>query len=263
MKQIWAVTQIAIKEDLRNRFIYFIFIMALFFILLARGCSMGYTPSADTSMLLSSAQKLSIHGVFHIIAGWSIVLCTLLSMGSITRELEQGALVMVLARPVSRSALVAGKLLAVIIISVVTLFLLGGIFFGLYYSKTGIANVNIFLGFLGIIFSLILMALLSFLFSLILPRLAVPIVSLFVYMLSMWAELPIFYKQIGRILKPSQGTIMINKILPQFGEIQFFGASIMVSKATLGHCFFSAVNLLFYSLICWCVLIIIFKKKEI
>ncbi len=263
MTRIWAVTKVAIKENLRNRFIYFIFAAALVFILLGRGCAMQAPSPGQPNLILNSAGKISMHAVFHLIAGWSILLCSLLSMSAITKDLEEGTLVMQLARPISRSTLLLGKLLAVLMISVVTLYLLAGTFFVLHYTKTGIANPDIFLGYIGLIFSLVLTAIFGFFCSLILPRLAVPIVTLFIYTASMCVELLFFYDHLDKLLKPSHFAVMLNKTLPQFGEIQFWGATIAMKKASLANCALPAANLLFFSLILWGLLIFIFNRKEI
>lgn len=265
MKSAWTIAVVSIRENLRNKTVYFVFAAALFFILLGRGCSGSFTASSDlpAGAVIGAPEVLAMQIAFHIIVFWALVMCSLLSMGALSKEIEQGTIIITLARPVSRAVFAAGKLLSVLIISILNLFLLGIIFFVLFYLKIGYLNFNIFPSFSLAAFSLLLLSVLGMLLSLFVPRIIVPVISFIIYFMSVFTEMPYYYEFLRKFGEPSASSHTLRTVLPRFGELQFLGASLISSSASIYDCLMPVLNVIIFSAACWFVMILVFARRDV
>jgi ABC-type transport system involved in multi-copper enzyme maturation permease subunit len=119
--KIWALTKIGLKECLRQRVVYFIFLISLLFVFMAKGCDIGTIKSENLLIGQEARQGIAFGISFHGIVFWSIMLCGLLASQALTRDMDEGFASATLARPLGRDAYIAGKLLPVIIISTLNL----------------------------------------------------------------------------------------------------------------------------------------------
>lgn len=265
MKSAWTIAAVSIKENFRNRTVYFIFAAALFFILAGRGCSGSLTTNSalPVETIIGAPEILAMQIAYHVIVFWALVLCSLLSMGALSKEIEQGTIIMTLARPVSRPVFAAGKLISVLLISILNLFLLGAIFVVLFYIKAGFFNLNIFLSFSLAGLSLLLLSITGMLLSLFVPRIIVPVISFAIYFMSVFTEMPHYFEFFQRFGGPSAHSSTLRTILPRFGEIQFLGASLISSSASAADCLIPAVNIIIFSAVCWGIMMFVFARKEL
>ena len=167
---------------------------------------------------------------------------------------------MTLVRPVSRSVFTAGKVLGVLVLSILNLFLLGIIFFVLFYIKLGEINFNIFPAFAFMIFCILLITLMGMLISFYMPRMAVPLINLFIYIMSIYNEIPYYFKDSW---VPSKNNAFLNTVLPDFGELQFACASLITGVAPITDCLWPAFTIILYTIACWGLLIFVFRKRDV
>lgn len=260
MNHILAIFNISFKKSIRDRTVYIVFAISFLFILIGRGCTPQQISINDSSALPIDPQAIAMQIAFHVIVILTLGLSSLLSMNAFTRELDHGTMVISLVRPISRAVFAAGKFLSVFVISVINLFLLGIIFFLLFYFKVGVINFSIFPAFAFMILSVVLMVLMGLFFSFFIPRTAVPLLNLLIYLMSLFVEMPYFFESEEA---PSATTAFLNTVLPDFGELQLNCAALISGSATYSDCLWSAGTIVLYSIACWFLLVFIFKKRDI
>ena len=135
--KIWAVTKTGLKECLRQRVVYFIFAISLVFIFMTKGCDMGTLRGENMLIGKEARQGIALGISFNGIVFWSIMLCGLLASQALTRDMDEGVIAVILARPISRESFIAGRLLPVLIISALNLTVLGLLFCLFFYQTTG------------------------------------------------------------------------------------------------------------------------------
>ena len=84
-----AIAKVGFKECLGYRVVYFVFIMALLFILLGKSCTPGKITGNDMFFDASARHVLSVKVAFNGIVFWSMMLCGLIAANVLSRELEE------------------------------------------------------------------------------------------------------------------------------------------------------------------------------
>ncbi len=261
--KIFAIAKVGFKECLGYKLVYFIFLMALLFILLGRSCSPGEITGNDILFDAQARQNLAMKVAFNGIVLWSIMLCGLLAANILSKELEEGTAVITLSRPISRALFAAGKLLSVLMVSVLNLFLLGFIFFVLFYFEAGYVNYNIFAGFFLMILNMLMYALMLLLCSLYVPRFITPMIGIFIYLTSCWTALPFYFSRLKLLWIPSDTITNMHTYLPRFGDLQLISASYIDSAPPLNDLTGPLASVLFYCLAFWFLILSGFKKKQV
>ena len=261
--KIWAIAKVGLRECVRHRGIYVIVLMALIFIFLGKGCNAGTVKGGGIFFDQTSLQRMAMSVAFHGIGFWSMMLCGLVAAGVLTKELEDGTAVMVLCRPVGRASFVAGKLLSVLIISLITLFVLAGVYCVLLYMDTGTVPLRIFISIGVMSLNLLLYALMIIFFSLFLPRLIAPLFGMFVYVISFLAAVPFYFKQLKIFLEPSDTVIELHRLLPRFGDLHFLGASFIDRVPSFSDMAVPLASVSVYCVLLWSLIILVFQRKQI
>jgi ABC-type transport system involved in multi-copper enzyme maturation permease subunit len=263
MKSVWAIAQIGLKKQLRNKVLYFIFALTLLSIFAGRGCNTGTVIGSGLLLNKEMRSTIIITTVFHIITFWGLGLCGLIASGVLPKELEDKTALMVLSRPISRTQYLFGKLLSVLFISTAMLFSLGSIFIVLLYFDTGYAPVNIIPGFIMLLINYIFVAVSSFCLSLCIPRVIVPFIGLLVYLTSISLEMPFYFNKIRSIWEPSAVFTTLHALFPQLGGVQFLCGSFIQSIPSFNDCLIPLTNVILYSFLLWILVIVMFGKKQL
>jgi ABC-type transport system involved in multi-copper enzyme maturation permease subunit len=261
--KLWPIAKITIKECLRFRVLYFIFGIALLFIIAGKGCSPGTVKGKgiffDESALVSLAMNVAFHGI----AFWSMVLCGLLAVQALPREIESGTAALTLSRPVSRSTFVAGKLLAVCAVSALNLFVLGTIFFILFYLEFGLLNFWMFAGFCVLVSGLVMFALLNICLSLLLPRLPALMIAMLVYIVGFVCSIPTYAARITLIWEPSSAVSVLHRVLPPLGDVQFIASGTLFQMPLLAKAAVPALSSCAYLVLLWYATRYLISKKQL
>jgi ABC-type transport system involved in multi-copper enzyme maturation permease subunit len=263
--KIWALTKIGLKECLRQRVIYFIFLLSLLFVLMAKGCDIGTIKGENLLIDKEQSQGITFGISFYGIVFWSIMLCGLLASQALTRDMDEGFASATLARPLGRDAYIAGKLLPVIIISTLNLTVLGGLFCWFFYRATGGITMRIPLSFLFMTPSLALYGLMVLCLALFIPRLLAPLAGIAVYMISCWSSLPYSIESLKLLWTPSATVQRLHLLLPKFGDLQCIGAAILSGQQPFVSVNPLAVlgNLAAYVSVFWYVTVWVFKRRDL
>ena len=243
--------------------VYFIFAMAVLFIIMGKGCNPGNIRGNDFLFDKEAQQSMAMAVAFHSLVFWSIMLCGLVSSATLSREIEESTAFLTLSRPLSRSAFIAGKVLSSLILSAFNLFLLGGIFFLLFYSVAGYSNFRIFLSFSFMIVSLCMYTLMNILFSLFIPRIITPLVSSMIYLVTCWAALPFYFTKLRIVWAPSETVKNIHRFFPGFGDLQFMGASFIESVPAVQNLSGTLCNVFIYCAVFWFLIAGVFNRRQL
>jgi ABC-type transport system involved in multi-copper enzyme maturation permease subunit len=260
---LWPIAQVTVKESLRFRILYFIFGVALLFILIGKGCNPGTVKGTGILFDERALVAFAMHMAFHGIAFWSMILCGLLASQVLNREIESGTAALTLSRPVRRSTFVAGKLLAVSMVSVLNLFVLGTIFICLLYSEIGRVDLRIYAGLCIVIPGMVLFALLNMLLSLLLPRLPALMIGLLTYCTAFLCSVPTHIRRITLLWEPSSAITTLHTVLPALGDLQFIAAGSIAAMPDAGAMVAPALNCVLYLCLLWYATIVLFEKKQL
>jgi len=256
------MAKVGFQECLRHRILYFIFITAALFIIAGKACNPGDIRGNDLFFDRQARQNLASAVAFHGIALWSLMLSGLLSAGMLSREIEGGAAALVLSRPVSRAAMAAGKLIAVLSIAALNMVLLCSLFAVLYYLETGMMPWRIYLGCALMAAGLVLFSQIGLLASLLVSRMLAPLVCLAVYAASMWSALPFYFEKLRFIWAPSETIVFLHRFLPRFGDLQFGGASLIHAGTARPELYPALISTLLYCAVLWCLTMALLQARD-
>lgn len=261
--KMMTIAKIGIKECLRQRVVYGIFIMAILFILLGKGCNPGKIRGNDLLLDKEAKQSLIVNVAFHGLVLWSIMLSGLLSASVLSKEFEDGTALMTLSRPLSRGSFVAGKILSCFTVSVLNLFLLWCIFIILVDIEIGIQAYRMLTGLIFVVISLAMYTLMNCFLSLFIPRLIIPLITFLIYGMSCWASLPFYFNKLRLVWVPSETVNTMHNLLPRFGDLQFIAASCMDASKTAFNLTALFGSVLLYCLCFWSLIVFVINRRQI
>ncbi len=124
MHNLARILTYTLRDLLRQKSFYVLLAVALFFLMLLKSCYQGsYTINGRTL----DQQSLAFHAAliaFHVVAAGMYLMTTLLSMGALSRDREDGSLVMFLARAVDRWQYMLGRIAGTWVLCTVFMFIL-------------------------------------------------------------------------------------------------------------------------------------------
>jgi ABC-type transport system involved in multi-copper enzyme maturation permease subunit len=260
--KILSITAVGIKECLRHRILYGIFLMAVIFILMGKGCNPGTLRGDNLFFDRATRETIAMTVAFHGIVFWSLLLCGLVAAAVLSKELEDGTALLTLSRPIRHAAFIAGKLCSAVIVSVLNLLVLGGLFSLFFYTDAGRSSISIFTGLLWMTASLVLYTLMTCCFSMLLPRVLAPLVSILVYGTACWAALPHYFEKLRIVWTPSGTVTGIYKLFPCFGDLQFIGAALIHGTPSWEHLTGTVVNVFLYCAGFWLLILFTFARRQ-
>lgn len=261
--KILSITAIGIKECLRRRILYGIFLMAVMFIMIGKGCNPGTIRGDNLFFDRATRDSIAMTVAFHGIVFWSLLLCGLVSAAVLSKELEEGTTLLTLSRPIRPAAFIAGKLLSALSVSVLNLFVLGGLFCLFFYTEAGSSSSGIFSGLLWMILSLVLYTLMTCCFSMLLPRVLAPLVSFILYVTACWASLPQYFEKLRIVWTPSGTVTTIYQLFPCFGDLQFIGGALIHGAPPGGHLTGTIMNVCLYCAGFWLLILFTFVRRKV
>lgn len=263
MNKILTIAHITIKEELRNKVVYILLLIALLLLFVARGCAPG-TINIEKG-LISPDQILTMGFVFtfNCILFWGLSLCGLLAMNTIPRELVEETVVLTITKPIKRSWFLAGKFLGVLCLVVANLIVLSAGFLLLFYFRTGVMKLSIFSGLMVSFLNFILIISLIFLFSLLLPRVISALLTFTIYSISLGLSILFYFEKVRERFEPSLSTKLLHYLLPQFGGLHLYASSFLTDFFPSSMAFWSVMDIVGYTIVVWLIIILIFRRKAI
>lgn len=207
MEKIYVLTLSTIKDILRKKILYFIFIAAIMVI---------FSANLITFFKESLQIRLMKDLVFGMISIFSIFLALFLSNDLIKSEIDSKALYYVLTRPVQRWQYIIGKTLGLFIVLILNTFFVGLAFALVIFLKKGIFPINTFSGIYFITLKTLVIASISLFLSILTSKIINLSLSLLCYFFLNFKEMIdyFFIKSEMTIIKPFIDSIFY--FLPKF-----------------------------------------------
>ncbi len=263
MNKILTIAHITVKEELRNKVVYILLVIAFLFLFMARGCTPGKITIQQGFISPDQILNMGIVITFSGIIFWGLSLCGLLAMNAIPRELVEETVVLTITKPIKRTWFLLGKFLGVLFIVFINLIVLSIGFLLLLYLRTGVFKMSIFSGLAVAFLNFILIISLIFLLSLLLPRVISALLAFSIYVISLGLSIPFYFEKIKVYWEPSLSTKLLHYLLPQLGGLHLYASSFLSDFFPSHMGFWSAIDITGYIIVIWLVMVFIFKRKEI
>jgi len=263
VNKILTIAHITIKEELRNKVVYILLVIAFLLLFMARGCAPGKISIEKGLISPDQIITMGLVFTFNCILFWGLSLCALLAMNTIPRELVEETVVLTITKPIKRSWFLLGKFMGVLCLVLINLVVLGAGFVLLFYFRTGTVNLSIFSGLAVSFLNFILIISLIFLFSLFLPRVISALLTFTLYSISLGLGILFYFEKIRDRFEPSLSTKLLHNLLPQFGGLHFYATSFITDFFPSSMAFWSALDVSGYIIIVWLIMVLIFQRKAI
>jgi ABC-type transport system involved in multi-copper enzyme maturation permease subunit len=137
MRLFLKITGYTIFDQMRHKSFYVLLGLCLIFVLMIRGCYSGqYVVNGKLLDSIAVAWYVS-NIVFQVIAAGMFLMVILLSMKIITRDHDDGSLVLFLSRPVFRQQYILGRIAGTWFLCLVFMFILHAAVFLTLWARTG------------------------------------------------------------------------------------------------------------------------------
>jgi len=263
MNKILTIAHVTVKGELRNKVIYILMAIAIFFLFIVRGCTAGRITTENVLLRPDQIITMGIVIVFNGILFWGLSLCGLLAMNAISRELAEETVVLTVTKPIKRVWFLTGKFLGVLFIVFINLMVLSIGFLLFLYFRTGITTLSIFSGLMVAFLNFILIISIIFLFSLLLPRVISALLAFAIYIISLGLSIPFSFEKIRVHWEPSLSAQLLHKLLPQLGGVHLYASSFISDFFPSSMGFWSIIDVVGYIIAIWLIMILIFQRKAI
>ena len=139
MNRFLHITGWTLRDQMRHKSLHVLLVLSILFVLLIRGCYSGrYVVNGrllDNITLAWHVSKM----VFQVIASGMFLIAILLSMKIVSRDREDGSMVLFLSRPVFRRQYILGRIAGTWLLCLVFMFVLHATIFLTVRVKTGAA----------------------------------------------------------------------------------------------------------------------------
>jgi len=270
MHNLLTLSLYTIRDQTRHKSFYVLLGISIFFVLLIRSCYGGnYTVQGrqvDTVTVAWHASKIA----FQLIGGGMLFLVTMLTMGTFSRDRQDGSLVMFLSRAVTRWQYVFGRVLGTWILSTVFMFILHCTIFLTAWSKTGGMIPGYLTASLVCSINLLFTILVVSLLSLFLPDFIAAAATIIIVVVGFISDGIYQVMQNAMVQQAMQQNDMVVEtswwrlMYPKMALLQQYAVSIIDKSEFQGmgpvHPF---LNVLIYSLVAAGILIWSFNRREI
>lgn len=180
MKNLLRITQITVKDLMRQKSFYVLLAVGVFFVMLLRSCYHGtYTVNGRTLDQSAVAFRAALIA-FHVVAVGMFLMAAMLCMGLFSRDREDGALVMFLSRAVDRWQYMGGRIIGAWILLSVFMFILHLVIALIGLAHTGTLTAGYLIASLLCSFNLLFAVVLTCTLSLFLPNVMAALFTLIV-----------------------------------------------------------------------------------
>jgi ABC-type transport system involved in multi-copper enzyme maturation permease subunit len=264
MRNFVKLTGYTIVDLVHHKSFYVVLTISVLFVLLLKGCyKQDFTVNGQHIDATTVAWHASII-TFHLIAAGALLIAALLSLGTIKRDQNDGGMMYVLSRPISRRTYLLAKLTGQWIVSFVFMFILHSTIVLIAFLNTGGTIPAYLTASLVCSLNVLFMVVVVSLFSLVLPDFASILLSFGIAAVSfasdgvyqIFAGTPVFNQ-------PAAASIW-RIIWPKAASLQFCAASLIDHS----HFHFMgplhpAVNIVLWTVILGSVLVWQFGREDI
>jgi ABC-type transport system involved in multi-copper enzyme maturation permease subunit len=267
------IAKYTITDEIRQKSFIVMFVICAVFIFLIRGCFQGNYmvngQALDPGTVIRTVSKLT----FHVIAAGVMFVTALLSMRVFKRDRDDGMQSCILSKPIARWQYVAGKILGLWVLSIVSMFILHGIVFIITSINLKVVMSEYLIASLLCSFNLLFVAVAVLLLSLLMPDIVAFLCVMGIGIVSFVADgiSAISHSQMVQAMMQQQGSPsgltgwkVIYYLWPKLSGTQQLASSLMGSEAFQGFgSIYPLINVLIYCLVLGSWLFRRFRSKDI
>jgi ABC-type transport system involved in multi-copper enzyme maturation permease subunit len=178
MRNFWKLLKFTVIDLVHQKSFFILLAVSILFVLLLRGCyKQDYTVNGQHISSVTVAWNASIVA-FHIISSAALLVAMLLSLGAFRRDKDDGSLLYILSRPVTRTQYLLAKIAGLWAVSFLFMFALHLTILIIAYSNSGGFIPGYALASLVCSLNVLFMVVAISLLSLVLPEFAAALVSI-------------------------------------------------------------------------------------
>lgn len=255
--KVFRISVFTIKDELHYRSFYVMAIVAVFIVLMMRGCFSSDVVLNDQRL---DSVTIGYHAsivAFHLVTIAGTLIGILLAMRVLKRDSENGMLFTIMSRPVSRMQYIASKVTGTWVLSYGLTFILHATIYIIMWINTGgripyfmavslLASLNVLFGIISVLF-----------FSLIMPDVIAALLGITIIFISFISDS--FYaisqtdigKSIMEQIQQGEYSIALWRIFwPKVAALQYFATS-LIQKNEFFHAgpIHPVLNIVFYCFI--------------
>jgi ABC-type transport system involved in multi-copper enzyme maturation permease subunit len=234
MNSLTRISVITLKDQARQKSFYLLLAIAVFFVLLIRGCYQGdYSINGRQVDNITIARHASLL-VFHLIAAAMFLMTSMLSMTIFSRDREDGSMVMFLSRPVDRWQYVLGRMVGTWVLSTAFMFILHLTIFLIALANTGEMIAGYLTASLLCSVNLLFAVVLTCFLSLFLPNVMAAIFTLGIIGISFISDGAYQVMQsesIRQMLSSESQTSLWRIIFPKVCMLQHYASTLITNNA--------------------------------
>lgn len=269
MPKIIRIAIFSLQDQVRQKSFYILLAICVLLVLLLRGCYKGNftvnNQQIDNLAIAWHASKFA----FHLIAGGMMLLTVLLSMSIFTRDSQNGNMVLTLSRPIKRSDYILGRIAGVWILVSIFMFILHLTIVIITFLNTGDIIPEFFLASLICTMNLLFLILLVSLLSLFLPDFIAAISAIGIAGISFISD-SFYIAKHSKMFQPLVSSGLENHVAmwrvfwPKTAMLQYYASSLINNEnfPVMGPVH-PLVNLLFYILLSYLLLLWVFNQNEV
>ncbi|WP_061248739.1 ABC transporter permease [Leptospira alstonii] len=262
--KVFSIALLTLRETLRKRIVYFIFIISALFLFLNFTCQIQIGGQDQ-----SGNPDFQIYVVFLFFAFWNTVLALFLPVSLLGDELENKTYISILSRPVSPLAYIGGKSLGVLLL----VFANGVFLIGTYLVKQWIGGGNfswdLLKACLTMFFVFYFLILFGFVAVLGFGKNAAFFGGLALLVFSTFLDLFIYESAAASMVQTSDLKKRILEavywILPQEGTVFFFSSSLLAKSLSQVHYYgeYSLIQIGVWTVLCFGLVKVVLDRKEL
>nr|WP_078128473.1 ABC transporter permease [Leptospira alexanderi] len=262
--KVFSIVFLTLRETLRKRIVYFIFIISALFLFLNFTCQVQVGGKDQ-----SGNPDFQIYVVFLFFAFWNTVLALFLPVSLLGEELENKTYIPILSRPVSSLTYIGGKSLGVLLL----VFANGVFLIGTYLVKQWIGGEVFSWDLLKACFTMFsvfyFLILFGFVSVLSFGKNAAFFGGLALLVFSTFLDLFIYESVAANMIQTSdlkkQVLETIYWILPQEGTVFFFSGSLLAKSLSQVHYYgeYSLIQIGIWIVLCFGFVKVVLDRKEL
>jgi ABC-type transport system involved in multi-copper enzyme maturation permease subunit len=227
MNNFIKLTGYTIADLVHHKSFYVVLTMSVLFVLLLKGCyKQDFTVNGRHIDATTVAWQASLI-TFHLIGAAALLIAALLSIGTFKREREDGAMMYVLSRPISRLTYVLAKLTGQFIVAFGFMFILHATIVVIAFLNTGATIPAYLTASLVCALNVLFMVVVVSLLSLVLPDFASVLLSFVIAAVS-FASDGVYQLLVGNPIFNQPTTQSLWRIIwPKAASLQFFAVSLI------------------------------------
>ncbi|XDD50653.1 ABC transporter permease [Leptospira sp. WS92.C1] len=232
--KIFSIAFLTLRETLRKRIVYFIFIISALFLFLNFSCQIQVGGEDQ-----SGNPNFQIYVVFLFFAFWNTVLALFLPISLLGEELENKTYLPILSRPVSSLTYLTGKSLGVLTLIFANAVFLIGIYLVKQQFSDGVLSWDLLKGSITMFPVFLFLIIFGFLLVLSFGKNAAFFGGLALLVFSTFLDLFIYESAAASLVQTSdlkkQILEVVYWILPQEGTVFFFSSSLLAKSLSQVH----------------------------